>query len=718
MKILRRLLASATRGFASGGRKLVLPALVALTLLAFVATALSAAADRDVAFGNGEGFVTTDFGGSDDQAQAVAIQADGRIVVVGGRNIGADFDSDDFALARYSPDGSIDTSFGADGKVITDFGTNRDEARAVAIQDDGAIVVAGSNAVDFELARYLPTGALDPGFSGDGMLTTDLGGGDFVDDLAIQPDGAIVAVGGTSAHFALARYLPDGTLDASFSGDGKVTTDFSGGGSAATAVTLQSDGKIVVAGRGPCNPWCRDFALARYNPDGSLDATLDGDGKLTTDFGGDADAAHDLAIQADGKLIAAGRGALNVGSSSDGFAVARYHTDGSLDASFDGDGKTIVVEGIPGPDAASLALQPGGKILVGGGIWRGTDQGNYALARLNGDGSRDGTFSSDGWIEDDFAHRHDHLVGLALQSDGKIIAAGFSAELSATAASGDFAVVRYLADGGDTVPPETEIIEGPVEGSVTSLVRPTFAFTGRDNIDMGGQLAFACRLDGGPAMPCVSPIAPAELTEGRHRFEVAARDRAGNGDPTPASRTWTVDSTPPETTLALNGAAITRKRVASFAFTGTDRISASVSFECALDDGSIRSCSSPHVRSALADGRHRFTVRAIDQASNRDPSAAVVRWTVDTRPPTKPRVRGPRKTASRRPVYRFESADAIARASRLKFRCRVDSRRLRPCAAAQRLRLRPGKHTLFVAALDEAGNQSRVARTAIVVSKR
>ena len=437
-----------------GRHRLLLPVVAAVALAAFAATALSAGADRDLAFGDG-GLVTTDFGASDDEGQAVALQADSKIVVVGGRNIDADFDSNDFALARYETDGSLDPTFDGDGKVITDFGTNRDEARAVAIQNDGAIVVGGWNAFDFQLARYLPNGALDPDFGDGGHLVTDLGGGDFVADLAIQADGGIVAVGG-NGNFALARYLPDGTLDPSFSADGKVTTQFDGG-SAADAVALQADGKLVVVGRGPCNPSCRDFALARYNPDGSLDTTFDGDGKLTTDFGGDFDAAGDVALQDDGSIVVAGRGATSTGRSWDGFAIARYNVDGRLDGSFDGDGKTILADdtGPPPPPAAeALALLPGGKILVGGVLWRGPDGANFALARLNTDGTLDRGFSSDGWSDDDFAHRHDVLLGLAVQDDGMIVAAGFSAELVETRASSDFAVIRYLPDGGDTMAPK------------------------------------------------------------------------------------------------------------------------------------------------------------------------------------------------------------------------------------------------------------------------
>ena len=293
---------------------------------------------------SGDGKQTTDLGGLD-EANAVALQGDGKIVAVGGAGTpsasstgqGAD---DVFALARYNPNGSLDTSFSGDGKQTTDFGGFNDKATAVALQGDGKIVVVGSGGSDvtgnsdLAVARYNPNGSLDTSFSGDGKQTTDFGDLDEAAGVAIQPDGKIVAVGFANTafdfeNFVLARYNADGSLDTSFSGDGTQTTDF-GADDRATGVALQGDGKIVAVGRGGTGD---DFALARYNPDGSLDASFSGDGMQTTDFGGD-DRANGVALQGDGKIVAVGRG-----GTGDDFALARYNPNGSLDTSFSGDGR-------------------------------------------------------------------------------------------------------------------------------------------------------------------------------------------------------------------------------------------------------------------------------------------------------------------------------------------------------------------------------------------
>ena len=195
----------------------------------------------------------------------------------------------------------------------------------MALQPDGKIVAAGRALGDFALARYLPNGSLDPTFSGDGKVTTDFSGGSFdeVHALALQPDGKLVVAGrgGVGHDFALARYLPNGTLDSTFSGDGKLTTDF---GSVefemVLALVLQPDGKLVVAGTGGAG---HDFALARYLPNGTLDSTFSGDGKLTTDFGSNRDEASALAIQPNnGRLVVAG---ISGTPGLRDFTLARYH---------------------------------------------------------------------------------------------------------------------------------------------------------------------------------------------------------------------------------------------------------------------------------------------------------------------------------------------------------------------------------------------------------
>ena len=194
---------------------------------------------------------------------------------------------------------------------------------------------------------------LDTSFGTGGMVTTDIGSSttDYGYSVAIQSDGKIVVAGVSGDNFALARYTAAGTLDATFGTGGKVTTDF-GGGDAIWSVAIQSDGKIIAAGYSNNN-----FALARYTAAGALDLSFDTDGKVTTDFGS-TDRAHSVAIQSDGKIIVAGY-------SNNNFALARYTTSGAIDLSFDTDG--MVTTDFGGTDQAhSVAIQSDGKVVAAG----------------------------------------------------------------------------------------------------------------------------------------------------------------------------------------------------------------------------------------------------------------------------------------------------------------------------------------------------------------
>jgi uncharacterized delta-60 repeat protein len=276
----------------------------------------------DATFGEGDGKVTTNLDPvENDAALAVAIQADGKIVAAGyvRRNLFDPGYPADFAVARFNADGSPDVDFGVGGTVTTDVESDSDEASGVAIQADGRIVAAGpvhvpSATVDFGLARYTSNGSLDTTFGGDGKVTTDFGNSDSAAGVAIQADGRIVAAGfvlvGSHFDFGLARYNTNGSLDITFDGDGRVTTDF-GDTESVRAVAIQADGRIVAVGAN-----LGDFALARYNTNGSLDTSFGGDGKVTTDFG-DGDSAHGIAIRGDRRLVV-------VGSALGDFAVARY----------------------------------------------------------------------------------------------------------------------------------------------------------------------------------------------------------------------------------------------------------------------------------------------------------------------------------------------------------------------------------------------------------
>ena len=376
----------------------------------------------------GDGKQATDFGGKGGGYGGVALQPDGKIVAVGGGG-------DGFAVARYTPHGSLDPSFSGDGKQTTGFcGTNGDcgGASAVAVQADGKIVVVGNGApdargdVDFAIARYNPNGSLDPSFSGDGKQTTDFGGSDFASAVALQPDGRIVAVGDAAdGDFALARYNSDGSLDPSFSGDGKQTTGFgvSGYSTGASAVAIRTDGKIVAVGTAG-----NVFALARYEPNGSLDPRFSGDGRQTTSFGGLA-AANGVALFGDGTIVAGGD--VNLGDHG-AFALARYKANGSPDASFSGDGKQTT--GFGGPDEANgVAIQANGKIVAVGSGGRG-----FALGRYNPDGSLDPRFSGDG-VQTTDVSRLGGANAVALQADGRIVAVG--------SARYGFGLARYNLNG-------------------------------------------------------------------------------------------------------------------------------------------------------------------------------------------------------------------------------------------------------------------------------
>jgi len=298
----------------------------------------------DISF-NTTGKVITPIGSGDDGAFSLALQPDGKIVVAGYCSNGTNFD---FCLARYLANGTLDTSFNTTGKVITLIGGSDDGANSLALQPDGKIVVAGScfngTNYDFCLARYLASGALDTSFNTTGKVITPTGGA-VAYNLALQPDGKIVVAGycsnGTNLDFCLARYLANGALDTSFNATGKVITPMGSGQDSAQSLALQPDGKIVVAGS--CyNGTNNDFCLARYLANGALDTSFNTTGKVITPIGSGDDVATSLALQPDGSIIVAGY--CSNGTNND-FCLARYE-GGPFDAKncsmdIDGDGRVL-----------------------------------------------------------------------------------------------------------------------------------------------------------------------------------------------------------------------------------------------------------------------------------------------------------------------------------------------------------------------------------------
>jgi len=432
----------------------------AIVLLFSASGQMAQAADGDLdpTFGTG-GQVMTDFNHSTDIAFAVALQPDGKYVVVGTTYTNNDYSGEDFAIARYNTDGTLDTTFGVNGKVTTDFPNLAAVASSVVVQPDGKILVAGGAFPgftflgDFELVRYNPDGSLDASFGSGGIVTTSFPGqGSYAFALALQSDGKIIAAGtdfvnfssedNSNTDFALERYNPDGTPDTTFGNGGQVTTDFDGFNDDVFSILVQPDGKLVAVGSAKNPATFYDFAAVRYLANGTIDTTFGVAGKVRTDFGhADFDRARSAALQSDGKIVAAGTTIFNNGL-SEPFAVARYNTNGALDTTFDSDGKLQIDFGSFDQTAYKVLLQPDGKIITVGYPNTESSDSDFLLARCNPNGSLDSSFGVGGKVRTSFGDLNGGAYGAVLQPDGKIVAVGF--QPTATNRFAEFALARYL----------------------------------------------------------------------------------------------------------------------------------------------------------------------------------------------------------------------------------------------------------------------------------
>ena len=413
------------------------------------------AGNIDRTFGtNGHAYASV---GSSSVGQDIALQSDGKVVMVGyfspssGSNL-------DFAVARFNADGTLDMSFDADGKVQTDFNGSLDIAYAVAIQLDGKILVAGGTRVndrdDFALVRYNTNGSLDTSFGTGGKVIASIGPDwDFAYSIAIQSNQSIVLAGesdtpgGSGSLFAAARFLPNGALDTSFDGDGKVTTFIRTGPGIdlATDVAIQSsDGKIVLAGSSYLGT-VLDTAIVRYNTDGSLDSTFDGDGKVITQASptGGNDRAAAVELQGDGRIVVVG--SLSYSGSNDDSIAIRYNANGSLDTTFDADGIAVLSFGSLIESFYDMAIQPDGKILASG--TRSNNSGSptatdITLARINANGSLDTTFNGTGRLTIAMPPGDTAAYAVKPLPNGKILTAGYRATLGVS----EFMLTRYMGD--------------------------------------------------------------------------------------------------------------------------------------------------------------------------------------------------------------------------------------------------------------------------------
>jgi uncharacterized delta-60 repeat protein len=389
----------------------------------------------DPSFGNA-GIAFTDFG-SEDNANAIALQSDGKSVVVGKAGNGSYV----IAVARYNVDGSLDTTFSGDGKYLDTLG-NDATCNAVCIQPDGKILLGGfADVIGYKYftMRLNADGTRDNTYDFDGVALVEVVPGyNFGYAMALQGDGKIVQTGAAQnsvINCGTVRYNSDGSIDSTFGVNGIILTNFSPGIKYGECIALQADGKILVGGTSGDYNNNTSVSIERFNTDGSIDSTFDSDGVLIDSVStiGLDDNVKAIAVQADGKIVLSGQ--TNTSAGWD-FAVYRYNPDGTRDITFDGDG--IATASQTADDYAfGMTLQPDGKIIV---VGYGTINAfDFLVARFNSDGSLDTSFDNDGLVYSYLGNFLSVALAAAVQADTKILVAGYSYP-----GNTDFAVVRYL----------------------------------------------------------------------------------------------------------------------------------------------------------------------------------------------------------------------------------------------------------------------------------
>ncbi|MGK4567771.1 hypothetical protein [Flavobacterium sp. 3HN19-14] len=425
--------------------------LLLLTLL-FTLNAISQ--ELDPTFGN-NGKTVTGFGNNRSSANAAALQPDGKLIV--GGSYTSSHGDNDFALVRYNTDGTLDPTFGAGGKVVTDFlEINNDYSyiNAVYVLPDGKIMALGTTGKtgfipSLVVVKYNHDGTLDTAFGTNGKVTNDLFPLDsFGSKLTLLPDGKFVVTsaktynGDPNYYFGLRKYTADGQIDETFGTAGEVVTSFGNGKSGPASIALQPDGKLLVAGKF-LQSGMQQMAVARYNPDGALDTSFDGDGKVLTNFGGTTSCnAMDVAIKPDGKIIVSGI----VYTLVRNFGVVQYNSNGSLDTSFDGDGKATAAFADDYDNISAVTRQPDGKFLVA------IKSDNYMLTasdmvlrKFNSDISKDISFGNNGEVSITFGGGLSKAMAAVATPNGAVFLVGES--IAADNSTIEFAIAKYINSG-------------------------------------------------------------------------------------------------------------------------------------------------------------------------------------------------------------------------------------------------------------------------------
>ncbi|MGH9948315.1 MAG: carboxypeptidase regulatory-like domain-containing protein [Pyrinomonadaceae bacterium] len=406
----------------------------------------------DPTFGN-NGVVSTPVGSGNAVAQAVAVQPDGKIIAAGFANNGS---NNDFAILRYNPDGTLDDTFRGDspigtGVILTPIGLSDDEAFGITLQDDGKIIAVGQSRngtkTDVAVVRCNPDGTLDNTFDVDGLMTVSPSvGSALARSVDVQADGRIVVAGvgnnGSNFDNVVIRLMPDGSLDPAFvgnsgTGNGIVITTVGAGNEQAYAVSVLPSGKILVAGYFAAAV-SNDTVLLRHESDGRLDSTFGVGGIAVHSFSPDStDEALSMALQPDGRIVIAG--CIRTPGIANDFLIARFEENGSRDTAFGNGGFLVVPFGSLADIASGVAIQADGKIVAVGFGNNGIDT-DYAVTRVNTDGTFDSAFGNGGRLLTMVGQSFDAANAVALQSNGRIVVAGRTASNVA-----NIGIVRYVA---------------------------------------------------------------------------------------------------------------------------------------------------------------------------------------------------------------------------------------------------------------------------------
>ncbi|MFN8112542.1 MAG: hypothetical protein U0R51_05015 [Solirubrobacterales bacterium] len=415
----------------------------ALALAAGIAAPAGAAVAPDPGFG-GSGLVMTDFTGGEDAADAIAISPSGGVVAAGFGELGDPERPHEagFAFARYTGTGSPDPSFSGDGRTLADFGFVNQDAEAIAVADDGGIVGAGTittfdgTTSSIGIARLMADGTPDPGFGEDGLVVLHPGTLCALGDVAFDAEGRVVVLAAASSNRGfrpiVIRLLPSGELDDSFGGGGMVRfgKPFS---DSYTSLAIDGRDRLLLGGQAPRRSGTPGPAVRRMTRAGELDRGYGKDGIARPMGGGDADLA-DIAL--DGSSVLAAATCACDGGRDDDMAISRLSNGGRRDRSFGDGGLSVIGFGPRDAEAASIAVDPGGRAVAGGTV-RSGDRDLWALARVTPGGKPDRSLARGGALSTDLGG--DGIRDVSVDSQSRIYAAG----LGAGPDGSDFAVARF-----------------------------------------------------------------------------------------------------------------------------------------------------------------------------------------------------------------------------------------------------------------------------------